>query len=1147
MVGPVPIPIFFKGLIEVLLEGDLGLTGFGGPSGLLFTGSTALSAGPEAIAGCGLSDVAAVEGFIKGTTGLGINYEWPTSVSVSGHFLELNGGIRVYILMWQRDLGRPLHFRWPEESGDVSHALVLTSGHDSIEVISRDYLYQRNYAQWHPVGNRPEVLAVQAVASASADPGEILLQSNVLGLSSPAIAVSGNMRCLVWLYDEPSRNSVDRTMLVYSLNDGRGWTAPVAIDDDGTADFLPVLSTDSKGNFVCLWSSASQTLPDETNLMGMADSLDIKVAVYDPAAERWMIETITDAPGLDYLAKVASGRELTVAWVHDDDSDILGELGSVTNSIMVRTRKEFGWSQPQTIATVGGLIKRIDLASDESSRYIVCCLDQDSILLTEEDNDLYLLRDVAGGWSDPIQITDASAVSGRPPNNHAVADVNPRFVKTSAGITLLWSREGRIVGTTDFVGLTDMENVVAQEGSSGQRSFVATAGPNDTISVVWNDPSAEGMDLYTVTFDPAVGIWSSILQMTHSRDMERSIGAVYSDAKTLTLAYNKVHIQDAAGLDTFGQVDLCLYDYEVGADLKVVGESVAIDSVAVPGDTVTLTATITNQGDVSSNEPIEVAFYWAMDPVVPEAQIGQTQVVAGRLAPRSEADLSVPWRVPEGHDMVYVTVVVDPASKLQDRDRLNNVFSIPIGANGIELVHFKDAKLQAAVEMSLGKSNPTSLDMLSLVELFASDANIDDLTGLEYAANIEHLDLSVNRIRDLVPLSRLTELRTLHISRNSITSLTPLSSVIGLKELDLAENQISNVRALSSLTNLYTLELRGNQITDISAMSMMRNLVELNLSSNKIGDIGPLSNLAALQDVKLAFNQIVDVGALAGLMSLEWLDLSQNPLNQEACEVYIPQIRANNPGVQVYETSCAGCTLTVSSTTGGWVYAAKSGLMMPVNGTIEYPCGIRVPVSARADRDYHFVEWTGTAVTAGKVAIPTSASTTVTVDADYTLVANFAPDEPEPEYSLSVTITPFGAGSVARSPNKATYSPGEEVTLTVATVYAFVGWSGDLNGSKNPATIVMDSDKSVEASFDKTQYKPSVYIDPPGAGWVVFSPYKPTYAVGETVTITAVPASGYDFVRWSGIGALDVADIFSATTTFTVQVADDLIAVFRAK
>ena len=83
----------------------------------------------------------------------------------------------------------------------------------------------------------------------------------------------------------------------------------------------------------------------------------------------------------------------------------------------------------------------------------------------------------------------------------------------------------------------------------------------------------------------------------------------------------------------------------------------------------------------------------------------------------------------------------------------------------------------------------------------------------------------------------------------------------------------------------------------------------------------------------------------------------------------------------------------------------------PGEGTFTYDYGTSVPVVATADLHYHFVNWTGTAVTAGKVADPTAASTTVTMEGDYTLVANFAIDQ--------VTLTPSStAGGDVTTPGE---------------------------------------------------------------------------------------------------------------------------------
>jgi lysophospholipase L1-like esterase len=76
-------------------------------------------------------------------------------------------------------------------------------------------------------------------------------------------------------------------------------------------------------------------------------------------------------------------------------------------------------------------------------------------------------------------------------------------------------------------------------------------------------------------------------------------------------------------------------------------------------------------------------------------------------------------------------------------------------------------------------------------------------------------------------------------------------------------------------------------------------------------------------------------------------------------------------------------TLTASSTNGGSV-------TQPGEGAFQYNNGTVVNLMAMAELGYHFVNWTGTAVDAGRVANPNSADTTVTMDADYTVIANFA-------------------------------------------------------------------------------------------------------------------------------------------------------------
>jgi len=87
--------------------------------------------------------------------------------------------------------------------------------------------------------------------------------------------------------------------------------------------------------------------------------------------------------------------------------------------------------------------------------------------------------------------------------------------------------------------------------------------------------------------------------------------------------------------------------------------------------------------------------------------------------------------------------------------------------------------------------------------------------------------------------------------------------------------------------------------------------------------------------------------------------------------------------------------------------------------------------------------------------------------------------------------------------------------------YHFVGWSGALTGSANPATIVMSADKDVTAEFAVDTYAlavgsgtghGSIIVD----GFAHSLPWSGVLERGASVELEAVPDSGYHFTGWAG-------------------------------
>ena len=231
-------------------------------------------------------------------------------------------------------------------------------------------------------------------------------------------------------------------------------------------------------------------------------------------------------------------------------------------------------------------------------------------------------------------------------------------------------------------------------------------------------------------------------------------------------------------------------------------------------------------------------------------------------------------------------------------------FSISLTATA-QIVNIPDPDIRLTVTELVGKppgSVVTVADMRSIVELGVPDADIVNLTGLEYAINMTGLDLTHNLITNLSRLRGLTNLEKLGLGDNLIANISHLSGLRNLKELYLWDNAIVNISALSGLANLEKLSLGDNLIANISHLSGLRNLKELYLWDNAIVDISALSGLTKLEVVNLIDNNIADISPLVantGLGLGDEINLEGNPLNYLSRQIHVPALRSRGVVVTV--------------------------------------------------------------------------------------------------------------------------------------------------------------------------------------------------------------------------------------------------------
>jgi hypothetical protein len=148
-----------------------------------------------------------------------------------------------------------------------------------------------------------------------------------------------------------------------------------------------------------------------------------------------------------------------------------------------------------------------------------------------------------------------------------------------------------------------------------------------------------------------------------------------------------------------------------------------------------------------------------------------------------------------------------------------------------------------------------------------------------------------------------------------------------------------------------------------------------------------------------------------------------------------------------------------------------NGSTTPTVGAHAYACGTIVDISAVADTGWQFVYWSG------DVADPGASSTTVTMDGNKTVTANFSEDT----YTLTMAVT--GNGSTTPAVGDHDYSGGSvvDISAVAANHWYFLDWTGDVADPADPdTTVTMDGNKTVTANFALAD----IIIDDPDATFV---------------------------------------------------------------
>ena len=203
------------------------------------------------------------------------------------------------------------------------------------------------------------------------------------------------------------------------------------------------------------------------------------------------------------------------------------------------------------------------------------------------------------------------------------------------------------------------------------------------------------------------------------------------------------------------------------------------------------------------------------------------------------------------------------------------LFLLPLSTSA-QTVNIPDANLRTAIAETLGKapnSQITRANLAKLTRLEAHNRDIRDLTGLEFATNLNEIRANDNLTEDLSPLEGLTRLNVIEFRHNVISDLSPLAGLINLEWLIVPHNLISDLSPIAELSTLRGTDIAHNAISDFSPLAGLTKLERIWLHENPIADLSDFAGLTSLRGFHSWGTPVFNLSALADLPKLQVLDI----------------------------------------------------------------------------------------------------------------------------------------------------------------------------------------------------------------------------------------------------------------------------------
>ncbi len=688
-----------------------------------------------------------------------------------------------------------------KQGTDSSVSLMNVSQIPEVEFTLADRSYLSNMTDWYekPVGDDVYLFSDEEAEAAS---DVTMLMSSIYPDTQLQAVQTENNKVMVWLADDATRSSINRTKLVFSVYDEATsrWSTPQSVSDDSTLDSYPVLATDGQDVFV-VWVSMGDVLENSMKLNDCVTEMEICAARFNTQTKTFQeIQKLTQNSVIDMMPRiVVKNGNAVVVWTSNDAGDIWGIEG--TNTVYACTFSSGEWTLPTEVSEMDTAVMDLALGYLDDDAYLAYTCETDDNFSTTEDVRLELVH------LDSNEVSEVGT-----PGNKATL----RFTVINGIESLVWYENQGLMSLN--ADTTEPTCLVSAGEVSANYDIVAT--PDETV-ILYTATHEDYSEIYAITFDAATQTWNNHMRLTYLQDGfindyvsfindEGSIETVFTIEKDNIATMMHCRPKQISNIS----LDSIYYDY----------------GSAEPGRMITVFAEVTNHGNTPVSQ-VHVALKQA-------EHVLSEQVIDVSIQSNSTAIIEWPLITPETAVMDEYQIVASLPEAV-DVESDNNQVSVVFGYTDLSIEVSDFFNLDGRT-LYIQVNNNSGYDSGATINIY-KDGSEKELLNSMYIENIEKysyvtqeytiLETSPSLYIEVVPkaIEFFTGNNTVQYGMNQLPETSANLVSLTSTEITLA---ITGVDECTVATAVYDAEGRmltlGIQDVDVDAEEVIVSLKQYN-------------------------------------------------------------------------------------------------------------------------------------------------------------------------------------------------------------------------------------------------------------------------------------------------------------------------------